>query len=65
VTVLTPLQLAVDNHTKVLVRVYSVKLSLSEGVGIQDLLLLVGNLESFAFGEIHSELSGFCPLDKS
>ena len=60
---LTPLQLAADNHAKVVVRVYPVKLSLSEGVGIQDLLLLVG--KGFAFGEIHSELPGFCPLDES
>ena len=61
---LTPLQLAIDNHTKVLVRVYPVKLSLSEGVGIQDLLSLVGNPEGFAFGKIHSELPGFCPLNE-
>ena len=51
---LTPLQLAVDNHAKVLVRVYPVKLSLSEGVGIQDLLSFIGNPEGFTFGEIHS-----------
>jgi len=63
--VLTPLQLAVDNHAKVLVRVDPVKLSLSEGVGIQDLLSLVGNPKGFAFGEIHSELPGFCPLNES
>ena len=41
----TALQLAVDNHAKVLVRVHQVKLNLSEGVGIQDLLSLVGNPE--------------------
>jgi len=63
--VLTPLQLAVDNYAKVLVRVYQVKLSLREGVGIQDLLLLAGNPEGFAFAEIHSELPGFSPLNES
>ena len=62
---LTPLQLAVDNHAKVLVRVYPVKLSLSEGVGIQDLLSFIGNPEGIIFGEIHSKLPGFCPLNES
>jgi len=39
--VLTSLQLAVDNHTKVLVRVYPDKVSLSEGVGNRIFFLLL------------------------